>query len=68
MGFTEWTIIHRYDNLNYVFGVYDTGRITSADRGDVVYDFFGVRPSFYLNNSVIYSGGSGTSQDPILKN
>ena len=60
MGAYEWTISRRSDSTDSAFlvdgdgGVYNS--FVSADRG--------VRPSFYLESSVVLSGGSGTSADP----
>ena len=61
MGYYDWTISRHSDGTDNAFGVLCTGD---------VYNFLvinyngGVRPSFYLESSVEFSGGSGTSADP----
>ncbi len=60
MGWYDWTISRRSDGTNYVFVVYGEGNAYYS----VVDYTFGVRPSFYLESSVVLSGGSGTSADP----
>ena len=43
-----------------------------VDSGNVRYDSssleYGIRPSFYLKNSVTYSSGDGTISNPIRIN
>ncbi len=62
MGMREWTISRRSDISDMAFDVYDTG-----DVGSYLVDLnsYAVRPSFYLESSVNYVSGSGSSADPI---
>ena len=65
MGLTEWTISREVDDLNgpiYVITVEDAGSVYSGFADSDIYG--SVRPSFYLESSVVLSGGSGTSTDP----
>ena len=60
----EWTISRNFDSSTYAFGVY-------SSRGPSrfgVRSMRSIRPVFYLNSNVAYSGGSGTSSDPIRIN
>ena len=61
MGVGEWTISRRSDNTSHAFYVFSRGFMYSSY---VNADDFGVRPSFYLESSVVLNGGSGTSADP----
>ena len=61
-GGWDWTISRRADYSDYAFGVYSDG---SVRRNSVNYDS-GVRPSFSLESSITYAGGSGTQSDPII--
>ena len=61
MGYYDWTITRRSDTTLSAFFVYDTGFVSSGS----VFDYSGVRPSFYLNSNVTLSGGSGSSADPF---
>ena len=59
---TEWTISRRSDITNSAFRVYSAGYVGgdgSADGGGAA------RPVFYLNSSISYVSGSGSSTDPI---
>ncbi len=61
MGLWEWLITQRYDFPVFAFSVDATGRVSSYYVGtgtDVV------RPSFYLDSSVKYKGGTGTINNP----
>ncbi len=60
MGLYEWTISRRSDGATVAFRVYSAGRVGNYGVGFNS----GVRPSFYLESSVVLSGGSGTSTDP----
>ena len=60
MGAYEWTISRTSDTSN-AFLVFSTGNVSYSY---VNYSHYGVRPSFYLESSVVLSGGSGTSADP----
>ena len=60
MGDYEWTISRTSDTSN-AFLVFSIGNVSYSY---VNYSHYGVRPSFYLESSVVLSGGSGTSADP----
>ena len=65
MGLQEWTISRRSDGASGVFPVDNGGNVGGAQ----VYNYaFAVRPVFYLNSSITYVSGSGTSSDPIRIN
>ena len=59
-GLTEWTISRRSGHAYNTFGVYSTGYVLSYS----VNSNFGVRPSFYLESSVVLESGDGTEQNP----
>ena len=61
MGLYDWTISRYSDYTNGALYVFDTG---SVGNGSVYLSNYGVRPSFYLESSVEFSGGSGSSADP----
>ena len=62
MGLYEWTISRRSDGTTYAFYVISSGRVYVDYVG---YNYFAVRPSFYLNSDVeIYEGNTGTQSDP----
>ena len=63
MGLHEWTISHSSDTTDLAFPMYLTGSVYGSDVG---MSYYGVRPSFYLESSVAYAGGTGTASDPIL--
>ena len=60
MGASEWTISRHSVDSNFAFDVYFTGVVD----GNFVYNYYAVRPSFYLESSVVLEGGSGSSADP----
>ena len=64
MGLYEWTISRTSDNTYSAFGVNNTGYVN--DNDDVFNDNLtsAVRPSFYLESSVVLTGGTGTASDP----
>ena len=62
MGLYDWTISRVSDNTNRAFGVNNTGNVSYYYVND--YFGYGVRPSFYLESSVEFSRGSGSSADP----
>ena len=62
LGSTEWTISRRSDITSYAFPVYSTGYVYG--NFNVNYTR-AVRPVFYLNSSINYVSGSGSSADPI---
>ena len=75
LGSDEYTITRSSKNLGEVFAIYSSGEVysysVSCDSGEPlpcsVYAKY-ARPSFYLISSVEYSGGTGTSSDPIRIN
>lgn len=75
LGSDEYTITRSSKNSGEVFAIYSSGEVysysVSCDSGDPlpcgVYAKY-ARPSFYLISSVEYSGGTGTSSDPIRIN
>ncbi len=63
LGSIEWTI-SRYPGVSSIaFYVSSAGSVYNDDGR--VNSMFAVRPSFYLNSSVNYVSGSGSSADPI---
>ena len=64
MGLSEWTITPISSTSANVFGLNNSGFLTSynPDNG------YSVRPVFYLKSNVEYAGGTGTSSDPIRIN
>ena len=60
MGLVEWTLNPYFDSNNGVFNLDDLGDLdhTGANTG------YGVRPAFYLESSVVLTGGTGASSDP----
>ena len=60
MGYYDWTISRSLDRTDSAFSVAGTGSVgrSSVDSG------IGVRPSFYLESSVEFSGGNGTLGNP----
>ena len=63
LGSAEWTISRRSDTTNNAFRVLSTGYVDSYNR--YVNILIAVRPVFYLNSSINYVSGSGSSADPI---
>ena len=57
---SDWTISRRSDTTNLAFGADVTGNVFDDYVGSIV----GVRPAFYLNENVEFSGGTGTQTDP----
>ena len=64
MGAWEWTITPVSNNSNYAFNLLNGGNMNNY----LVDTFRGIRPVFFLNSSVTYSSGTGTSSDPIIIN
>ena len=68
MGFNEWTISRYQGIYNRAFILSSTGYVIDS----YVYKYdtsgFGVRPVFFLEPSVTYASGTGTSNDPIRIN
>ena len=62
MGANEWTISRRSDGTDFAYYVYFEG---NDESHFVSLDVCSVRPSFYLESSVILTGGSGTETDPF---
>ena len=63
-GLTEWTISRSSGSTSTAFSVASTGCVL----GFGVSNAFAVRPVFYLNSSINYVSGSGSSADPIRVN
>lgn len=65
-GNSEWTITRCADNSTQVFMIQWNGgaECLSAGYFHSMYDH-DVRPTFYLNSSVTYKSGSGSSTDPM---
>ena len=61
-GLNEWTISRRSDFTSHAFRVFSAGYVRGANN--VSYTR-AVRPVFYLNSSISYVSGSGSSADPI---
>ena len=61
MGLVEWTISRSSDDTDNAFDVSRTGAVSYSV---VAIDILAVRPSFYLESSVVLSGGSGSAADP----
>ena len=62
LGSNEWTISRYSDDTIYAFIVSYTGFV--LDDLYNVRNTYAVRPSFYLESSVVLTGGTGTSSDP----
>ena len=60
-GLNEWTVSRRSDGTANAFRVFSAGYVDIS----VVYTANAVRPVFYLNSSISYVSGSGSSADPI---
>ena len=61
LGSNEWLITPVSDNSSYAYDVTSSGDVDGS-RGVTGSD--GVRPVFYLESTVAYSGGSGSSVSP----
>ena len=61
MGLSEWTITPLSSSSSSVFDVSIDGNLFNTNA----YDGSSVRPVFYLNSNVEYSGGTGTESDPF---
>lgn len=62
LGLFEWVISsNRIGSSNSAYFIRDNGNL---DSGAVQYANKVVRPTFYLNSDVKFSGGSGTETDP----
>ena len=61
-GLTEWTISRRSDRTDNAFRVSSAGFVNGSIS---VHYAHAVRPVFYLNSSINYVSGSGSSADPI---
>ncbi len=62
MGDTCWTISRCSDSAINTFIVFNYGYLSSSSVGS----WHGVRPVFYLNSDVEFSGGTGTLSDPYV--
>ena len=59
-GLWEWTLVRGTDSNENVFLLYGSGNIGAA----LPADDFSVRPVFYLQSWILYSGGDGTQENP----
>lgn len=59
MGLGEWTIARNSGQSYYISSYGDVNEVATY------YLYFAIGPNFYLDSSVQYSSGSGTSTDPI---
>ena len=62
LGSAEWTIPRSSDTTNSAFRMGSTGTVSGSRN---VSNSYAVRPVFYLNSSINYVSGSGSSADPI---
>ena len=63
MGYYEWTMSPYSSNSSDVFGLYDSGDLYASSSTT---SFYGSRPVLYLKASVLFAGGSGTKDSPII--
>ena len=61
MGYYDWAITRCSNYTGSAFHVYNTGRMSNIG----VNSYYSVRPSFYLESSVVLSSGNGTQQNPF---
>ena len=59
-GIVDWTISRHSDHTSDAFIVSNLGNVSFSR----VYGYRGVRPSFYLESSVVLESGDGTQQNP----
>ena len=64
LGSYEWTISRNADDSFFVFYVYSGGLVYDGTAGEST----AVRPVFYLDKSITYTSGLGTSTDPFRIN
>ena len=64
LRFNDWTITPNSGNSNNVYSIESEGIVTTAS----VNAAYGIRPAFYLKDSVMYVSGTGTISDPIRVN
>ena len=64
MGYYDWMISRISDYFDRAFYVNGDGYVYN----NIIYNYFGVRPSFNLSSSITYVSGSGSMSDPILIN
>ena len=62
LGSLEWTISRRLGLPGYAFRVLSSGDVNGTGS---INNSYAVRPVFYLNSSISYVSGSGSSVDPI---
>ena len=63
-GGWDWTISRNSDYSNNAFYVSNYGNVYNY----IVYNYYGVRPSFSLLSSTTYVSGSGSMSDPVRIN
>ena len=61
LRFNDWTITPNSGNSNNVYSIESEGIVTTSS----VNVAYGIRPAFYLKDSVMYVSGTGTISDPI---
>ena len=64
LRFKDWTITPNSGNSDNVYAAESKGIVTTAS----VNAAYGIRPAFYLKDSVMYVSGTGTISDPIRVN
>lgn len=68
MGLEKWTITRNSGQSEQDYldsSAYYINSYGDVDEDITYYLYFAIRPNFYLDSSVQYSSGSGTSTDPI---
>lgn len=68
MGLEKWTITRNSGQSEQDYldsSAYYINSYGDVDEDITYYLYFAIRPIFYLDSSVQYSSGSGTSTDPI---
>ena len=61
LRFDDWTITPNSGNSNNIYSIRSEGIVTTASVNVAK----GIRPAFYLKDSVMYVSGTGTISDPI---
>ena len=64
LRFNDWTITPNSGNSDNVYATESEGIVTTVS----VNKAYGIRPAFYLKDSVMYVSGTGTILDPIRVN
>ena len=61
LGIHEFLATRNIDNSYFVFCILDSGSVFNFNASVAT----AIRPTFYLNSSIIYSSGDGTKTNPI---